>query len=108
MSVEVAHDLRDAAVALGAHGPQVIVSEVFLPDGRAATFAHHVRTVGSPYAIGFIAISDVSESDLEPNGWYDAFFRKPIHVAQLPAMVRELASVVRATSERPPRSGTKR
>lgn len=88
--VRDAADGADAIAALQDFAPDVLVTDLMMPNVDGAELIRHIRAQPGP-ALPVILITGVPESKLPEGLPYDAYLGKPIDHAELGRLVAALA-----------------
>ena len=98
-SVRCAGSLRQAREALRAEPPQIIVSDIMLPDGDGYDLLREVRGRRDMEAVPFIFVSALAEATHRTAGMCagaDDYITKPFSAAELVARIRTAAARARS------------
>lgn len=94
MTVRVVGALAGARRELATRHPNVLLVDVFLPDGQAWLLAHELEAAGTRDTLGIVAFSGAYGLNETAGAWFDVFLRKPQDLQRIVEAVQQLAKAV--------------
>jgi CheY-like chemotaxis protein len=93
---------REALTAILETPPDVIVTDLHLPEQSGAELARALRADPATEHVALVALTGVVDPDWEVVRHFDAYLRKPFDALLLPRLVRSLAAAAEASRHRLP------
>lgn len=105
MTTRVCASVQTALDAIGARSPDIVITDLALPDRGGDELAAVLRADRDTMHIALVAITGVVDPEWSVLRCFDAYLRKPVDLELLPDLLSSLHDAARSSRDRRRQTG---